>query len=200
MKEIQEFSDADARNEQELVRQVLDGSHQAFTQLVNLYQKKVYQLAYGFFKDRDDAMEIVQETFMRLYEKMHKFEKAETSYAFRSWVYRIAYNLCIDYYRKFKKKKADDRELLDFLESESESHSPEDHIERAQFRIALEKSVSELSNRQQKVFRLRHYSQLKHQEISEVMDISVGTVKTLYHRAVKGLEKRLGGYGFEVAA
>lgn len=200
MKEIQEFSNADAQDEEALVREVLDGSHQAFTKLVNLYQKKVYHLAYSFFKDRDDAMEIVQETFMRLYEKIHKFEKAEAGYAFRSWVYRIAYNLCIDYYRKFKKKKADDRELLEFLENQSGIHNPEDHIEKAQFRVALEKSVSELSNRQQKVFRLRHYSQLKHQEISEVMDISVGTVKTLYHRALKTLEKRLGRFGFEVAA
>ena len=71
-------------------------------ELVRLYQKKVFTLAFGFFRDREDALEIVQETFMRVYEKIGHY-RAERS--LQSWIYRVARNLCVDYYRKNAKKK-----------------------------------------------------------------------------------------------
>jgi RNA polymerase sigma-70 factor (ECF subfamily) len=192
MKETMELSNAKMHEENELVRQVREGNRQAFTELVTRYQKDVYKLAYGFFQDRDDAMEIVQETFMRVYEKIDRFGQSTTENAFRNWLYRIAYNLCIDFYRKFKKKKADDKELYEFLESrDHETTNPEDHMDRLHFKHTLKKSVMELSKRQQMVFMLKHYSDLKHQEISTILDLSVGTVKSLYHRAIKTLGKRL---------
>lgn len=192
MNELQELNDANLQEETELVRRLQDGDHDAFTELVGLYQQKIFRLAFGFFQDRDDAMEIVQETFIRVYEKMDRFDRTGGQTSFRNWVYRIAYNLCIDYYRKFKKKKAGDKELFEFYESrDRETTNPEDLIDRMHFKHTLEKCVMRLSKRQQSVFMLKHYSQLKHHEISGILNVSVGTVKSLYHRAVKTLEKRL---------
>jgi RNA polymerase sigma-70 factor (ECF subfamily) len=198
MKEIMELSNAKRHEENELVRQVREGNRQAFTELVTRYQQDIYKLAYGFFQDRDDAMEIVQETFMRVYEKIDRYGQGSTENAFRNWMYRIAYNLCIDFYRKFKKKKTDDKELYEFLESrDRETTNPESDMDRIHFKHTLKKSVMDLSKRQQMVFMLKHYSDLKHQEISNILDLSVGTVKSLYHRAIKNLGKRL--VRFEVA-
>jgi len=197
MKEIQELkelNDAESRKENELIRQVQQGDHDAFTELVALYQRKVFKLAFGFFQDKDDAMEIVQETFLRVYEKIHRFEHSDTDSptAFKNWVYRIAYRLCVDFYRKFKKKKTDDRELYEFYENrDRETTNPESQMDRLHFKHTLRKCVKNLSKRQQMIFMLKQYSDLKHEEISRILNISVGTVKSQYHRAVKNLGKRL---------
>lgn len=193
MKERQEVIHENHREENTLIRRVRTGDRQAFTELVTRYQQDVYKLAYGFFRDRDDALEIVQETFMRVYEKIDRFGQRETETAFRNWVYRIAYNLCIDFYRKFRKKKADDRELFEFYDGrDRESTNFEDSLDRVHFKHTLKKCVMDLSKRQQTVFMLKQYSELKHHEIADVLNLSVGTVKSLYHRAIKNLEKRLG--------
>ncbi len=192
MKEPQELTDVNIQEENELIRLVQQGNRQAFTELITLYQQKVFKLAFGFFQDRDDAMEIVQETFLRVYEKIDRFDRSNRQTAFKNWVYRIAYNLCIDFYRKFKKQKADDKELYQFYESqEHETANPEDQIDRLHFKDTVRKYMMQLSKRQQTVFMLKHYSNLKHQEISGILNLSVGTVKTLYHRAIKNLGKRL---------
>lgn len=225
MNGLQELNDANIQEENELVLRLLEGDGDAFTKLVGLYQRRIFNLAFGFFQDRDDAMEIVQETFIRLYEKIDRFDPSGRYAArtpskdlkqsplstktmgrenrehqhgaggltsFKNWVYRIAYNLCIDYYRKFKKKKAGDKELYEFYENrDRETTSPEDVIDRVHFKHTLEKCVMRLSKRQRMVFMLKHYSQLKHHEIADILNVSVGTVKSLYHRAVKTLQKRL---------
>ncbi len=103
---IKEITNADNNEkDRELVRQIKQGCQSAFTEIVSRYQKNIFKLAYGFFQDRDDAMEIVQETFIRLYEKLDGFDENNEKTWFKNWVNRIAYNLCIDFYRKFKKKK-----------------------------------------------------------------------------------------------
>ncbi|MCU0289805.1 MAG: RNA polymerase sigma factor [Acidobacteria bacterium] len=192
--ELKELNDVESQEENEFIRRAQQGDRDAFTKLVNLYQRQVFKLAFGFFQDKDDAMEIVQETFLRVYEKIPSFENDGNrgTNAFRNWIYRIAYRLCVDFYRKFKKKKVDDKELYEFHESrECETTNLENPMDRLHFKYTLKKCVLGLSKRQQMVFMLKQYSELKHEEISHVLNISVGTVKTLYHRAVKSLEKRL---------
>jgi RNA polymerase sigma-70 factor, ECF subfamily len=193
MKEIQENSDVDYEKERRLVRQVKQGFQPAFTQLVSLYQKKVFRMAYGFFQDRDDAMEIVQETFLRVYQKIDSFDENEGKTRFKNWVYRIGYNLCIDYYRKFKKKKAEMKDLYLYEEdTRTDSTNPEDRMDRENFRSSLKKSVQRLPRKQKMVFVLRHYSGYKHHEIATMLNLSVGTIKSLYHRSVQSLKKSLG--------
>ena len=108
---IQESRYANDEQERTLVRRIKQGHQPAFSELASLYQQKVFRLAYWFFKDKDDAMEIVQETFLRLYQKLDGFDETDERTRFNSWIYRIAYNLCIDFYRKFKKKKAEMKDI-----------------------------------------------------------------------------------------
>ncbi len=186
------MTNADNQKDRELVRQVKQGYQPAFTELITRYQKTVFRVAYGFFRDRDDAMEIVQETFIRLYRKLDGFDENDEHTLFDKWVYRIAYNLCIDYYRKFKKPKADMKEIYEFdRDSKTASTRAEDHLDRENFQHQVKKSMLRLPKKQQTVFVLKHFHGLKHQEISEQLDLSVGTIKTLYHRSIKNLKKYL---------
>lgn len=194
---IEEITNADNNKEdRELVRQVKQGCQSAFTELISRYQKYIFKLAYGFFQDKDDAMEIVQETFIRLYEKLDGFDENNEKNLFKNWVTRVAYNLCIDYYRKFKKKKADMKEIYEFnRDSKTPTTRQEDQLDHENFRDNIKKSVMLLPKKQQTVFVLKHYQGLKHQEISSMLNLSVGTIKALYHRSIKNLKKCLVGTG-----
>lgn len=187
-----ENSDANDEQERKLICQVKQGYTPAFTQLISLYQKQVFRLAYGFFQDRDDAMEIVQETFLRVYQKLDSYDESSRDTRFGGWVNRIAYNLCIDYYRKFKKKKAELKDLYHFEEENRvTSHFPENQLDQQNFKHQLKKLVQKLPKQQKKIFVLKHYSGFKHHEISSMLNVSVGSIKSLYHRAVHSLEKSL---------
>jgi RNA polymerase sigma-70 factor (ECF subfamily) len=192
---IKEITNAENnKKDRELVRQAKQGCQSAFTELISRYQKSIFKLAYGFFQDKDDAMEIVQETFIRLYEKLDGFDENNEKTLFKNWVNRVAYNLCIDYYRKFKKKKADMKEIYEFnRDSKTLTTRKEDQLDHESFRDNIKKSVMQLPKKQQMVFVLKHYQGLKHQEISIMLNLSVGTIKALYHRSVKNLKKCLVG-------
>ena len=192
---IKEITNADInKQDRELVRRVKRGYQPAFTELITRYQKDIFKLAYGFFQDKDDAMEIVQETFIRLYQKLDGFDEKNEKTLFKNWVYRIAYNLCIDFYRKFKKKKADMKEIYNFnRESKTLTTRMEDQLDHESFRDNIKKSVMRLPKKQQTVFVLKHYQGLKHQEISDMLNLSVGTIKALYHRSIKNLKKHMVG-------
>ncbi len=178
--------------ERALIRRAKQGDRPAFTELITRYQKQVFRLAYGFFQNKDDAMEIVQETFLRMYQKLAGFDESNNENQFSGWVNRIAYNLCIDFYRKFKRKKADMKDIYQFEEeSRVVSHFPEDQLDRQNFRHHLKKSVLSLPRKQKMIFVLKHYSGYKHHEISTMLNLSVGTIKSMYHRAVQTLKVSL---------
>jgi RNA polymerase sigma-70 factor, ECF subfamily len=192
MNEIKEKTDAEPNNERTLIRLVKQGNKQAFTELITLHQKHVFRLAYGFFQDKDDAMEIVQETFIRIYRKIDGFDETDDRLYFKKWVCRIANNLCVDYYRKYKKQRVEMKTIYEFDE-ENRTHTsrPEDHLDRQNFQGALKQRVMNLPKSQKTVFLLKHYNGLKHHEISDLLDLSVGTIKSLYHRSIKNLKKSL---------
>ncbi len=84
-----------------LVEKIKKGDREAFMTVTHLYQKKVFLLAFSFFHNREDALDIVQETFLRFYQKVSLYRKGKN---FQNWLLQIAKNLCIDYYRKNYKK------------------------------------------------------------------------------------------------
>jgi len=169
--------------ERRLLARITGGEKEAFAELVRLFQKKVFALAYGFFRDRDDALEIVQETFMRVYEKIDSYRP---DHSLQSWIYRLAYNLCIDYYRKYAKK----RKLEDSFDSVPDRQlASADNCqagwEARQTAEAIERAVETLSWKQKEVFTLKYRQGMKLRQVAEIMAISLGTVKTLHHRALK---------------
>ena len=177
------------QREIDLILRIKQGDRLAFTDIINKYQKKIFGLALGFFHDRDDAMEIVQETFIRVYEKLNRF--TENTH-FRNWIYRISMNLCVDYYRKFKKNNKHNDELYSFLKQNSDClNSPEDHMASIRLKEVFKKGISTLPKRQKLILVMKHYGQFKYREIADILNVSTGCVKSLHHRAIQKLKKVL---------
>ncbi|HEX7502839.1 MAG TPA: RNA polymerase sigma factor [Acidobacteriota bacterium] len=172
-----------------LVRRLRQGEREAFSELVGLYQKKVFALAFGFFRNREDALEIVQETFMRIYEKIGSYRP---DHSLQSWIYRVARNLCVDYYRKNVKK----RKLEDDFDTVSERHlgsafDGQADWESQRVAAAIERAVERLSWRQKEVFSLKYHQGMKLQQVADTMAISIGTVKALHHRAINRIRREV---------
>lgn len=174
--------DESALHEEQLVRRAQLGEKEAFAELVVLFQKKVFSLAYGFFPNREDALEIVQETFMRIYEKIGAYRPGQS---LQGWIYRLARNLCVDYYRKYGRKgklvsgfdQVPERQL-------ASAESSMSAWESRRVAAAIDRAVTGLSPRQREVFILKYRQGMKLQQVAETMDVSIGTVKSLHHRAL----------------
>lgn len=173
----------------DLLRRIQQGEREAFSELVRLFQKKVFALAFGFFRNREDALEIVQETFMRVYEKIGLYRP---DHSLQSWIYRVANNLCVDYYRKNAKK----RKLEDGLDTVSErqlgcADTAVADWESRRMAAAIDQAVDGLSWRQKEVFSLKYHQGMKLQQVAETMGISIGTVKALHHRAIHRIRREV---------
>jgi len=186
---VVEANKYDLEFEQSLVARIKKGEREAFAELVRLYQKKIFTVAYGFFRDRDDALEIVQETLMRVYAKIGSYQP---DHSLQSWIYRLTRNLCVDYYRKYAKK----RKLEDGLESVparqlASADNCQAVYESRQISAAIDRAVENLSWRQKEVFSLKYRQGMKLRQVAEIMAISIGTVKALHHRALKRIKREV---------
>ncbi len=174
----------------DLVERIKTHDPDAFAELVGLFQKKIFSFAYQFFHNREDALEIVQETFMRVYEKIETYRP---EHSLQSWIYRLAHNLCVDYYRKFEKK----RKLVDSLENVPGRQLTSGDDSEAAWKSqrtaeAIERAVETLSMKQKEVFILKYRQGLKLQQVADAMAISIGTVKALNHRAIQRIRRVVG--------
>jgi RNA polymerase sigma-70 factor (ECF subfamily) len=167
-----------------LIEKVKNGDRDAFMTVTSMYQKKVFLLAYSFFRNRDDALDIVQETFLRFFQKVDMFRRGEN---FQNWLLQIAKNLCIDYYRKNYGKSKDltsNTPVDDLNLSVQDGQNPE---VASDLRSIFSASIEKLAKKQKMIFVMKHYNQLKYKEIAEVLGISLGTVKSLHYKAVQNL-------------
>lgn len=180
----------DLELEHRLVSRIKGGEREAFSELVGLFQKKIFVFAYGFFPNREDALEIVQETFLRIYEKIAGFHQ---DYSLSGWIYRLTHNICVDYYRKFAKKNALENNFADMPEKQlAVVHNCQAVLESRQMSAAIDRAAEKLSLKQKSVFTLKYRQGMKLQQVAEIMDVSLGTVKTLHHRALRKIRKEVG--------
>jgi len=174
-----------------LIIGVRNGDREAFLQVIRLYQKKVFQMAYGFFGNRDDALDIVQETFLRVHEKADLFREGNN---LQTWILQVAKNIYIDYYRKNyrKRRELESRQSLDELDPAA-APGPNPG-ESADLRRILGQCINRLARRQRAIFVMRHYQELRNEDIARVLNISVGTVKSLHFKAIQNLRSMLAPY------
>lgn len=171
-----------------LLEKAKDGDRDAFKTIVSLYQQKVFQLAYSFLWNREDALDIVQETFMRLYQKFDTFDREGN---FQAWLLQIAKNLSIDYYRKHysRRREMEVEKSVDELDPAAAATSSPGL--NSDLRQAFSRCLRNLGERQRLVFMMKHYNGLQYNEIAEILHISVGTVKSLHFKAVQNMKKLL---------
>ena len=180
----------DAGDDRKLVRAAQKGDPAAFRQLVERYQRRVYQLAVGMLKDSDDAMDIAQETFVRVHRYLPSF-KGDSS--FFTWTYRIAMNLCLDAQRK--RGRVERVDLADGDEAEIEAAmDPPSHALAGPQRAALntelkgkmEEALASLSENHRSILLLRELEGLSYEELAKVLGIRKGTVMSrLFHARLK---------------
>lgn len=182
----QQYGQTDESQLEILVDRVKKGDREAFMKLVACYQQKVFILAYSMVRNREDALDLVQEVFLRLYEKINSYRAGEN---FQAWLMKIARNLSLDYLRRMKSRK---KESLDNLDLDRvDLASAEADPSCFQSGEIIQKAVRALPEKQRLVFILHHFEDLKYGEIASQLGIAEGTVKSLHFKAIQNLRKIL---------
>jgi RNA polymerase sigma-70 factor (ECF subfamily) len=180
--------------EARLVSLAREGERDAFAELVNIYKGKLFHLAYRMLNNRQEAEDIVQDTFMRTYENLERYDAA---HKFSTWIYRIATNLCID---RLRKKKAAFSLDADVSEGEGlDGYSilqandplPEQELILSERQQVVRLAMEALPVKYKSAMALKYYQDLSLQEISDILGIPVSTVKTRIHRGRDYLRRRL---------
>lgn len=179
-------------DERKLIQQVLDGDHEAFAQLVEAYEDKVYNLCLRMCADREDARDLAQEAFVKAWRGL-RFYKQEA--AFSTWLYRLTSNVCIDFLRQKKRRAAislttaDDEELQ--IDIPDPAPTPEQQAINQQTKASVSSAMAQLDEEFRLVLTLRVVEERSYDEIAEIMDLKVGTVKSRLARAREKLKKIL---------
>jgi RNA polymerase sigma-70 factor (ECF subfamily) len=186
-----------ALSETELIKQAKFGNDSAFEELIYRHDKSVLGIALKFTGDRDEAKDIYQEVFMRVYKGLKNFESKSE---FSTWLYRIATNVCLTY--KSKSKKHLETSISEQIETEEdeinkyefidEEMDPAEYMLNRDLENIIHNAVESLSSRQRITFILKHYEGYKIREIAEMLNCKEGTIKKYLFDAVRNLRKILG--------
>ena len=188
---MEQARSVDPENIGDLVRGIRNGDRDAFIMVVRTYQQRVFAMAYSILRNKEDALDIVQEAFLRLYRKADLYKEGSS---FQAWLLQITRNLCVDHYRKNirNKKELESPKALDEFQLAA---APDPAVGLgAEMKDIVSRCIEKLANRQRMVFVLRHVDELQFNEISQTMNISVGTVKSLHFKAVQNMRKWLSPY------
>ncbi len=184
-------------NEARLIPRLQAGESSAFRELVETYKQRVFALAFDLSGNVQDAEDLSQEAFIKVFRGIGSFRgEAQLS----SWLYRIVVNLALN---RRRKKALSEMELWDSFEGEESrrthashavEYNPEQTTEATFMRAHLRKALTKLSEQQRTIFVLRHDNDMPLQQISEVLNLSEGTVKSQLFRALRKLQKHLAFY------
>ena len=166
--------------ETELIARAKNGDNDAFGELVILYEKNVYNLALRLCRNEEDALDLSQDIFIRVYKAL-PFFKAESK--FSTWLYSIASNACIDFTRREAKRKTQSIDDESFADLPDLSNLPEDRAIQNELSGYISDALSSLSPEHREVIVLRELDGLSYSEIADALDIEVGTVKSRICRA-----------------
>jgi len=173
--------------EKEIIQRVLGGDKNAFEGLVLVNQKNVYNLALKMTRNEEDALDISQEAFVKAFRQLRNFRGDSR---FSVWLYRLTYNLCIDFLRKKKPESnvvslnyEDDSGDITPLEIPDLRNLPEDSTIRSEMRKNITDSIKELPLKHRKVIAMREIAGMSYDEIAKTLNINVGTVKSRLARA-----------------
>ncbi len=180
--------------ESAIIAKVLAGDADAFEPLVTANQSFVYNIALKMLTNPEDAFDVAQEAFIKAYRSLKDF-KGDSS--FSSWLYRITANMCLDFMRKNKKRRSasivyldDDSELKEF-ELPDTRFDPQTELERRELQGAINDALTLLPEDQRSILLLRELNGMSYAEISDVLKLEAGTVKSRLFRARARLAKIL---------
>jgi RNA polymerase sigma-70 factor, ECF subfamily len=175
-----------------MVAQVKKGDQEAFEGIVDLFKDKIYRHCYRMVGNGHEAEDLAQETFLRAYRNISKYNN---EFKFSTWIFRIATNLCIDRLRKKKPDYYLDAEVPGtdgatmYSQLSSDEPLPEQIVTENERWHELQEEIMKLPEKYRTAIVLKYVEDLSLEEISQIMDIPVPTVKTRIHRGREALKK-----------
>lgn len=185
-------------DEAALIRAAQSGDRAAFEQLVRSYDQSVLRLAYNLLRSAEDASDIYQETFLRVFRNLHSFR---FDCSFHTWLYRIVTNLCLDHLRKRKVRREEPTVVttpdgpLDRMDSVAEERAdgnPQRHLLSGELKSRIQEVLAQLTPRERMVFEMRHYQGMRLRAIGEVLGTSEEAAKNCLFRATQKMRAALG--------
>jgi len=183
-----------------LIRAAQRGDHDAFEQLVRTYDQSVLRLAMNLLRSPEDARDVYQEAFLRVFRNLHTFR---FDCSFHTWLYRIVTNICLDQLRKRKVRKEEAAvvetaegpvDRMDSFEEDSADSDPERRLWNRQLGQRLESALADLTPRERMVFELRHYQGLRLRNIGEMLGTTEEAAKNCLFRATQKMRVAMGEF------
>jgi RNA polymerase sigma-70 factor (ECF subfamily) len=187
----------DRATDEELVRDFLAGDSAAFEELVGRYESVIMNMAYRLLGNRSDAADVCQEVFVLLMRKLGSF-RGEAK--FSTWLYRVSLNACHDYARRLRRhvsiseSPGDDLPDIEQRLADDAFDSPEASMERAEIQKVVREAIARLPYKFKEVIYLHDINGYNYKEVAQILEISLGTVKSRLNRARGRLAKELSGY------
>ena len=173
------------QNDAELVSNFINGSERAFNEIVRKYQQKTYNSIRKFIHNHDDADDVLQKVYIKIYKGLKNF-KGESSLF--TWIYRIAVNESFTF---IKIKKVRHFFSIDDVDVETKDDNPIEIMEKDEMRELVKKGIEKLPEQQKKVFIMRYYEEMSFKEISKVLKTTEGGLKANYFHAVRKIGEYL---------
>jgi len=183
-----------------LIRAAQRGDQGAFEQLVRAYDQSVLRLAMNLLRSPEDARDVYQEAFLRVYRNLHAFR---FDCSFHTWLYRIVTNICLDQLRKRKVRKEESAvvetsegpvDRMETFEEEGAAGDPERAMWNRELKGRIETALGELTPRERMVFELRHYQGLRLRNIGEMLGTTEEAAKNCLFRATQKMRGVLGDF------
>ncbi len=156
----------------------------AFRELITLYKERMYWHIRKIVISHNDADDVLQNTFIKIFKNIEKFNEESKLY---SWIYRIATNESITFINKRAKERNVD--ISDYQEKLASTLASDDFFTGDEIQVILQKAIATLPQKQQLVFNMKYFDEMKYTEMSEILETSVGALKASYFHAVKKIEK-----------
>lgn len=175
-------------SEQELISKLksTDAKQEAFRELLKQYKERLYWHIRKIVLNHDDADDVLQNTFIKIYNNINIFKEESKLY---SWMYRIATNEAITFLNlKAKRNNSTLENEKDFALNQLEADV---YFEGDAIQLKLQKAIATLPEKQQLVFNMKYFDELTYEELSEILETSVGALKASYHIAVKKITAQL---------
>jgi RNA polymerase sigma-70 factor (ECF subfamily) len=187
-------------DEPALIRAAQAGDQNAFAQLVQAYDQSVLRLALNLLRSPEDASDIYQEAFLRVYRNLHTFR---FDCSFHTWLYRIVTNLCLDHLRKRRVRREESTVIdttegpvdrMEVLPEERAEGNPQRRFYSEQLRTRIEEVMLELTPRERMVFEMRHYQGMRLRAIGDILGTSEEAAKNCLFRATQKMRAALGDF------
>jgi RNA polymerase sigma-70 factor, ECF subfamily len=185
-------------SDHELVSRAQQGSEKAYRELLGRYQRPVFSIIYRMIRDREQAEDLAQETFVRVFNHIDRYDPR---YKFSSWIFKIATNLTIDWIRRkelntvsidgSRNAVTPDQIEATSITIASPDENPEELLEAKQLGEEIEEAIGKLRPEYRAAILLRHVEGREYQEIAEILALPLGTVKTYIHRGRNELREQL---------